>query len=196
MKLFLTSNFPMANNEAIAKAIHNISNNPKILYVGYSDSAKKYTKKLEPYSFKNIDFINIAKTSMPTDLFSYNVILMHGGNPSTIKSYIDKRLFNNILISENKLVITTSGSTCVFSKKFSLINTFYPSWINKDTLGLNFFPNEILPHYQRYRKKQNEIEGYAEKEKVFALPDGTALVYDGKKIEPIGDVKIFESLYL
>ncbi len=55
MNLLLTSNFPMAENEPIAQEIHNFGDK-KNLYVGYSNS----TKKLESYSFSNIDFINIA----------------------------------------------------------------------------------------------------------------------------------------
>ncbi len=117
--------------------------------------------------------------------------MMHGGNPTTIKNLLDKSLLNEFLLSVNKLIVTTSGSTCVFSKKFSLIHNFYPSWNNENTLGFNFFPSEILPHFQRYRKEQNEIKQYVKKETVYALPDGSALFYDGNNIRSIGDVEIF-----
>lgn len=69
LRLLLTSNFPMDTNEAIEQEIRSVDNNPRILYVGYSASAEKYSKKLESYSFKNVDFINIAKTSIHTILF-------------------------------------------------------------------------------------------------------------------------------
>lgn len=187
MNLLLTSSFPLAKNDASAEIIHDFTNKPKVLFIGYSSNAKKYIKVFERYSLKHIDFLNLGKGSVPENISDYNIVMMFGGNPSTIKKHIvDTQL--DTLINENSLVVTTSGSTCVYSKSFTLLNSFYPAWKNMDTIGLNYFPYEILPHFQRYKKKK--IEDYALHNKVYALTDGTAISYIRNKIELIGDVKI------
>lgn len=186
----MTSNFPMANNDAVADVIHHFTPNPKIIFVGYNNNAKKYIKKLEKYSLENIDFLNIGKDSINEDLSDYNIVVMHGGNPSMIKEHITRVQFDKFINSERTLVVTTSGSSCAFSKRFSLLNSFYPAWKNMGTSGLNYFPDEILPHFQRYKNKQKEIDAYALNNKVYALPDGTAISYLKNKIELIGEVKI------
>lgn len=190
MNLLLTSSFPMANNDAVVEVIHSFTKNPKIVFIGYNSDAKKYIKKIESYSFSNVDFLNLEKASGNQPFSDYNVIIMHGGNPSKIKSLIEEIEFDVLIDNENKLVVTTSGSTCVFSKSYVLLNSFYPAWKGMDRKGLNYFPDEILPHYQRYKKKRKEIEAYASHNKVYALSDGAAISYINNRIELIGDVEI------
>lgn len=193
MKLLLTSNFPMPNNDRIAQAVHDYGEKPNLLYIGYSDNAKKYCAKLDTYSLGRVDFVNIAKDSLPPGIDDYNVILLHGGNPFMIKRMLITAFAPDFFSSANQLIVSVSGSTCVLSREFTLIKTFYPSWEGEDTSGLNLFPYEILPHYNRYRKRIQEITRYAQHKTLYALPDGAAISYDGSNIELIGDVKIFEA---
>ena len=190
MNLLLTSSFPMANNDAVAEVIHRFAENPKILFVAYNNDAKKYIRKIESYSFSDINFLDLNKVSENQTFSDYNVIIMHGGNPSKIKSLITKTKFDNLINNEKALVVTTSGSACAFSKSFALLNSFYPAWKNMDPKGLKYFPNEIIPHFHRYKKKKKEIEKFASRNKVYALTDGTAILYIRNKIKLIGDVKI------
>ena len=192
MKLLLTSNFPMRNNERIAQAVHDDAEKPIILYIGYSDSAKKYCAKLDTYSLGRVKFVNIAKDSLPPGIDDYNVILLHGGNPFMIKRMLTTVFSPDIFSSAKQLIVTVSGSTCVCSREFTLIKTFYPGWEGQDTSGLNLFPYEILPHYNRYRKQIQEITRYAQHKTLYAIPDGAAVCYDGANIELIGDVKNFD----
>lgn len=190
MNLLLTSSFPMAKNDTVADIIHRFTKNPKIVFIGYNSNAKKYIKKIESYSFSNVDFLNLEKGFRNHQFSDYNIIIMHGGNPSKIKELIVKVKFDYSIDNENALVVTTSGSSCVFSKSFALLNSLYPAWKNEDSKGLNYFPYEILPHFQRYKKNKKEIETYASYNKVYALTDGTAISYIRDKIELIGDVDI------
>jgi hypothetical protein len=192
MKLLLTSNFPMPNNEQIAQTVHDYGKNLNILYIGYSNSAKKYCAKLDTYSLGRVDFVNIAKDSLSPGVADYNVILLHGGNPFMIKRMLTMAFSPGFFSSAKQLIVSVSGSTCVLSREFTLIKTIYPSWEGDDTSGLNLFPYEILPHYNRYCKRIQEIARYSQHKTVYAIPDGAAVSYDGSAIELIGDVKIFE----
>jgi peptidase E len=140
-----------------------------------------------------VDFVNIAKDSLASGLADYDVILLHGGNPFMIKKMLTTAFSPDFFSLANQLIISVSGSTCVLSPEFTLIKTFYPSWEGGDTSGLNLFPYEILPHYNRYRKKDQEIRRYSQHKTLYAIPDGAAVSYDGSNIELIGDVKIFEA---
>ena len=64
-------------------------------------------------------------------------------------------------------------------------------------IGLNLFPHLVLPHYDRYKKKKfaDMIKEYSKsnKIKIYAIYDGSAVVYAEKKIEIIGNVVIYEN---
>lgn len=180
----------MAKNEAVAEIIHGFTKKPRIVFIAYTGDAKKYIKNFERYSLKNIDFLNIGKGTLDKNLSDYTIVILFGGNPSIIKKQIVEVQLDTRIDHENTLVVTTSGSTCVFSGSFALLNSLYPAWKNRDTEGLKYFPDEILPHFQRYKNKRTEIERYALNHKVYALPDRTAISYIRNKIELIGEVKV------
>jgi peptidase E len=185
MKLLLTSNFPMKNNKAVADWIDQHASGDSILYAGYSETASKYVKKVEDYGFNSVDFLNIRKVAPLQNLHEYSAIVLHGGNPFSIKEFLKISGFDLFFRNYDGLIVTISGSSCVLSRQFSLIASFYPGWKGDDTQGLGFFPYEVLPHSQRYKKKKSEIEVYSQKERLYVLPDGSAVAYDGKTIQGI-----------
>lgn len=192
MRLLLTSSFPMENNELIAKFIKKLGNNIKILYVAYSDNPRKYCNKVKEYGFTNIDFVNLKKGFNLDELDSYNVIINHGGNPFTIRNNIKKSGLDKYFLNAKPLIITTSGSSYVLSKNFEIFKILYPKMKGNDPKGLGLFPFEVIPHYQRYRNKKSIITTYSKGKKIYALPDGSAIGYDGKNLELIGNVKFVE----
>ncbi|MDA3850374.1 MAG: Type 1 glutamine amidotransferase-like domain-containing protein [Spirochaetaceae bacterium] len=190
MKLLLTSSFPMKGNERVADLIHNVTKEPRILYVGYTKSAEKYVGDLKDYGFPLVNFLDISKSFSLPSPEEYPVILLHGGHPFQIKYILNKSGFYDFLSSYEGLIITVSGSSCVLSKGFHLIRRFYPSWKGDDSRGYGLFPYEVLPHSQRYKKHQAEILVYSRTEKVYSIPDGSAISYQDGAIELIGNVEI------
>jgi peptidase E len=147
---------------------------------------------VKDYGFTTIDYLNITKGFNSKEVNDYDVILLHGGNPFTIKERMKKSGFHEFLPAAHPLIVTTSGSTMVLSNNFEIFNILYPKMKKDDFVGLALFPCEIIPHYQRYKKKENDIKNFSRGKKIYAIPDGSAIAYNGKNIKLIGPVKILD----
>ncbi|MFW9989188.1 MAG: Type 1 glutamine amidotransferase-like domain-containing protein [Candidatus Odinarchaeota archaeon] len=190
MNLLLTSSFPQKDNTLIVDYLKKQSDNLKILYIGYTSNAEKYSRKVIDYGFSYVDFLNITKGFKSEELVEYDVFSLHGGNPYSIKSKIIKSNFDDFLRSTKGMIITTSGSTLVVSKSYDIIRILYPKMKMIDTKGLNLFPFNVIPHYQRYKKQENDIINYMKEKTLYTIPDGSAIAYNGENIELIGNVGV------
>ncbi len=190
INLLLTSSFPQKDNQLIVEYLKNQGNDLKILYVGFTPNSEKYTKKVIDYGFSHVDFLNIAKGFNLEDLADYDIFSLHGGNPYNIKHKLIKSGFDSFLLSTKAMITTTSGSTLVVSKDYDIFKILYPKMKGTDTNGLELFPYNVLPHYQRYKKQEAEIINYIKEKTLYTIPDGSAIAYDGEEIELIGSVEL------
>ena len=214
MALILSSNFPLKDNEDIVEYIKNIleikrSKTVFISALQQVDHFEKYKENFIEYGLPTVEYFEITK-EMNSDRFKslnkFDILYLHGGDPFKISQQIRISEFNHFLSSiknSNKIIIGTSGSTMVLSENISLLYSLYPKskkvsdGLPDDMMGLNLFPNTVLPHYNRY-KKQNSVEIIKEyskknKNKIYAIYDGSAIKYHQKDIEIIGKVVIFEN---
>ncbi len=165
MNLLITSSFPQKNNELIAQHIKKLGKNLQILYVGFTENARKYCEKVKEYGFPNVDFIDLTKGINSEELSSYDVIMNHGGNPFRIKEKMNRSGYSEFFLTAKALIITTSGSSLVLSKNFELYKILYPKMKGRDSEGLGLFPFEVIPHYQRYSKKEGVLKNYSKGKK-------------------------------
>lgn len=180
----------MKNNELIAEYIKNQKINSTILYTAFTNTARKYCARIEDYGFFEVNFTQIQKGFNPKELAIFDVIANHGGNPYNIRDNMEISGYLEYLRATNQLIVTTSGSSLALSNRFDIYKTLYPKMKGNDPWGLNLFPYEIIPHFHRYRKKMKLIKEYSKGKQVYAISDGSAIAYDGKKIEIIGDVSL------
>ena len=214
MEYFFTSNFPLKGNENINKFIKNNSKNKALNIVLISalnqdNGLKKYKNHFFDYGFEDVEYFKIDKEIGRKEmdyLNTFDMFYLLGGDPLKMKQKMQKSGFEKFLQNlknEDKIMISTSGSSMVLSDDFSLLYTFYPKAkkkLSKDqstTLsGFALFPHTVLPHFNRYNKKgQLEIIkefSITNNQIVYALYDGCALRYVKNKIESIGNIIIFE----
>lgn len=174
------------------------------------DHFEKYRDNFVEYGLDMIEYFEITKETDSKGfefLNKFDILYLHGGDPFRISQQFGIsgfHLFLRNLKRSDKIIITTSGSSMVLSESTSLFHVLYPKLKKKtskslpdDTEGLHLFPHLVLPHYDRYKKKESVeiIKEYSRKNKttIYAIYDGSAVGYDGNKIEIIGHVVIFEN---
>ena len=99
----------------------------------------------------------------PTELMSYDVVEMIGGNPYYLLDSIRKNGFVEALecFSENKFIIGCSAGSLVLTPTLELINIYSPE-MNivdlKDLSACGFTDIQMLPHYNKFAKRYVDFE--------------------------------------
>ena len=214
MTIILSSDFPLDGNERVADYIHETIKKPDLSVAFISPLVnpggyEEFKRHFSEYGLKNISYLILnANGDLPaeTDLTDYDVFYLHGGDPRTIGlSLQSSDLIKTLLALEGKerILIGTSGSAMALSGSLSLLYALYPKAQKGDTEEpdetmehFRVVPFTILPHYSRYQKKSfiKAIKQFTidHNEQVYALFDGSAMVYDGRESTPLGEVAIFE----
>jgi dipeptidase E len=126
----------------------------------------------------------------PTELMSYDVVEMIGGNPYYLLNSIRKNGFVEILeyFAENKCIIGCSAGALVLAPTLELIN-IYSSEMNivdlKDLSACGFTNIQMLPHYNKFVKRYVDFEEKciqyerANNCEVLRLNDGEGIIVEG-----------------
>ena len=131
----------------------------------------------------------------PTELMSYDVVEMIGGNPYYLLDSIRKNGFVEALeyFAENKCIIGCSAGVLVLTPTLDLINIYSPE-MNivdlKDLSACGFTGIQMLPHYNKFAKRYDDFEEKClqyEREnncEVIRLNDGEGIIVEdvNKKI--------------
>ena len=126
---------------------------------------------------------------MPTDLLSYDVVEMIGGNPYYLLNSIRCNGFAPVLqeFSENRCLIGCSAGSLVITPTLKLIDLYSPEMniVNlRDLSACNLTDTQILPHYSKFTARYESFEEKCleyEKEnrcRVVRLNDGDAVVIE------------------
>lgn len=196
----------MEGNKAVADIILNSqkSNSFKTAFISIlkqRDQFEQYSPHLVEYGFQDSEFLEITNELTSQDLTEFDILYLHGGDPFKTLQQIRSSGFYRLLqdfYKSQKLIITTSGSSMVLAKDISILLAFYPKSKKKssdDMIGLNLFPHVVLPHFDRYEKKRGLeiIKVESKTDKIYALYDGSAIVYHDNKIEIIENAVIYEN---
>ena len=133
---------------------------------------------------------------LPTELMSYDVIEMIGGNPYYLMNSVRKNSFLGVLkyFAENKCIIGCSAGALVLTPSLDLINIYSPE-MNiiglKDLSACGFTDIRILPHYKKFSSRYIAFEERClqfERENncdVIRLNDGEGIIIEKEHIHVI-----------
>ena len=99
----------------------------------------------------------------PTELMSYDVVEIIGGNPYYLLNSVREHHFFDALnyFSKNKIVIGCSAGAMILTPTLSLIDNYSPE-MNivglKDLSACDLTDIQILPHYSKFIKRYNDFE--------------------------------------
>lgn len=122
---------------------------------------ERLTKELETLglSVECFDYDNQS----PSELISYDVVEMIGGNPYYLLNSIKKNNFTDALdyFAKNKCIIGCSAGALVLTPTLNLIDIYSPE-MNivdlKDLSACNLTDVQILPHYSKFIKRYVNFE--------------------------------------
>ena len=148
---------------------------------------KRLTNELQKLGL-SVDCFDFDVQS-PTELMSYDVLEMIGGNPYYLLDSIRKNGFADVLeqFSENKCIIGCSAGALVLTQTLDLINIYSPEMNTvglKDLSACGFTDIQILPHYNKFVKRYDDFEERclqyerANNCKVIRINDGEGIIVE------------------
>lgn len=155
---------------------------------------ERLTKELETLglSVECFDYDNQS----PSELMSYDVVEMIGGNPYYLLNSIRKNNFTHTLehFAKNKCIIGCSAGALVLTPTLNLIDIYSPEMniVNlKDLSACNLTDIQILPHYSKFTKRYVNFEErcleyeLANNCKVVRLNDGEGIIIENERVNII-----------
>ena len=129
-----------------------------------------------------------------------DIIYLPGGNDKILVDRIKERKINHLIQRYNKVMIGNSAGSLAMCKRYVVIKgqEGEPKTTTKEGVGKVDF--EVTVHYKSAipelsgRSPDRELKTLSRKmnTQIYAIPERCALVYDNKKIKPIGDIYVFD----
>lgn len=155
---------------------------------------ERLTKELETLglSVECFDYDNQS----PSELMSYDVVEMIGGNPYYLLNSIKKNNFAHTLehFAKNKCIIGCSAGALVLTPTLNLIDIYSPE-MNivdlKDLSACNLTDVQILPHYSKFIKRYVNFEQRcleyerANNCRIVRLNDGEGIIIENERVNII-----------
>jgi len=175
-------------------------------WTGWFTSAKKnkYRRSMEKYFLelgaKKVIFAELTDSlkTLKKKINSSDLVYLPGGEPKMLVKRLRKRKLISLLKKYNGVIIGNSAGTLSMCKKYAVIKgqDHRPKTALERGLGLVDFTVSV--HYGSPVtllggiSPDKELKKLSRKVKIYAIPEQSALVYDGKKIKSIGVVYLFE----
>lgn len=155
---------------------------------------ERLTKELEALglSVECFDYDNQS----PSELMSYDVVEMIGGNPYYLLNSIKNNNFIDAIdnFAKSKCIIGCSAGALVLTPTLKLIDIYSPEMniVNlEDLSACNLTDTQILPHYSKFTKRYDNFEKRClEYERannctVVRLNDGEGIIIDNERVDII-----------
>lgn len=155
---------------------------------------ERLTKELETLGM-SVEYFDYDNQS-PSELMSYDVVEMIGGNPYYLLNSIIKNNFTDTLdhFAKKKCVIGCSAGALVLTPTLNLIDIYSPE-MNivdlKDLSACNLTKLQILPHYSKFTKRYVNFEEKCLKYErtnncnVVRLNDGEGIIIENERVNII-----------
>lgn len=132
----------------------------------------------------------------PSELMSYDVVEMIGGNPYYLLNSIRNNNFIDAIdnFAKNKCIIGCSAGALVLTPTLKLIDIYSPEMniVNlEDLSACNLTDTQILPHYSKFTKRYVNFEErcleyeLANNCKVVRLNDGEGIIIENERVNII-----------
>ena len=155
---------------------------------------ERLTKELEALGL-SVECFDYDSQS-PSELISYDVVEMIGGNPYYLLNSIRKNKFTDTLdhFAKTKCIIGCSAGAIVLTPTLNLIDIYSPEMniVNlEDLSACNLTGIQILPHYSKFTKRYDNFEKRcleyerANNCKVVRLNDGEGIIIENERVNII-----------
>ncbi len=160
-----------------------------------SDKTKKRRKRLSNY-FRDIgagtvDFANYSENfkEISRKVESSDLVYLTGGLTTVLIERLKNKNIDPLLRNYDKIIVGRSAGALALCKKCLLTDKRRRIVKMVDGLGLVDFGMKV--HYRPSR--DDELKRLSKEEKIYAIPECSALVYDQEFLSFIGDIYLFEN---
>ncbi len=178
------------------QAFEDVGHAPTILVLPWARASfdKKYRKRkiLSDYFFSlgasSVEFIEYeASEGIAQRLAESDIAYLTGGLPSVLVERLKTMGIDRLLNEYKGIIIGRSAGALALCKK--CVITCRSNAKVKIVKGLGLVDIILKAHYTP--EKDEALKRFSVKERIFAVPEGSALVYDRGKLSAIGNVYLF-----
>ncbi|HYA77652.1 MAG TPA: Type 1 glutamine amidotransferase-like domain-containing protein [Verrucomicrobiae bacterium] len=196
------------SKEINEKAFANAVKSPTVLIFPWTEVIEKIEYRTLMYGYfrelggGKIDFAELSDSfqRLKEKIESSDIIYLPGGKTQILIGRIKERKISRLLQRYNKVMIGNSAGSLAMCKRYAVIKgqEGEPRTTTEEGIGKVDF--EVTVHYKSAvpelsgQSPDRELRTLSRKmnTKIYAIPERSALVYDDKKIEPIGDISVFD----
>jgi peptidase E len=185
--------------EVNALAFQDSGGSPSVLVLSWArpsfDLKYQRRKRLTDYfrslGASSVDFLEFSESEkvLASKIASSDLIYITGGQVSVLLSRLRKWGVGKLLRSYSGVLVGRSAGAMVFGRR-CLVTSRY-SGVSRMVKGLGFVDFNVKAHYDL--RKDGLLKKASRKERIYGLPQRSALVYDGSALSFVGDVFIFEN---
>lgn len=159
------------------------------------DKTYKRRKRLFDY-FRNlgastVDFVDYSSTfeEINCKVECSDLIYLTGGLTTVLLERLRSKGVDPLLRKYDKVIVGRSAGALALSKKCVITERCKP--VVKIIKGLGLVDFGVKVHYKP--SKDAELKRLSKKEKIYAIPGRSALIYDGVRLSFVGDVYVFQN---
>jgi peptidase E len=196
------------SKEINEKAFADAGKSPTVLIFPWTADVEKIEYRTVMYDYfkelggGKIEFAELSDSfqELKEKIESSGIIYLPGGNDKILIDRIKERKINPLFQRYNKVIIGNSAGSLVMCKRYVVIKgqEGEPKTTSKEGLGKVDF--EVAVHYKSAipelsgQSPDRELKKLSRKmnKQIYGIPERCALVYDNKKIKPLGDVYVFD----
>jgi len=177
------------------KAFQDIGRRPNILVFPWARASfdKTYRKRkiLSDYFLSlgagNVEFIEYGQSGVAEKMADAGVVYLTGGQPSILIERIKTVGLDRLLKSYGYVIVGRSAGALALCKR--CITTCRSNGKVRVVEGLGLVNITLKTHYTQ--DKDEILKRFSKNEKIFAIPEGSALVYDKGKLSAVKKVYVF-----
>jgi peptidase E len=180
-------------------AFHDAAEAPQVLVFPWartpSDKTYKRRKRLfnyfESIGARTVDFADYNEPFEETKrkIECSDLVYLTGGLTTVLIERLRNKTVDSLLRKYDKVIVGRSAGALALSKKCFL--TDRRKLTVKMVTGLGLVDFGIKVHYRP--SKDVELKRLSKEEKIYAIPECSALVYDRESLSFIGDVYLFQN---
>jgi dipeptidase E len=158
---------------------------------------KKYKRRQQLFNYfinlgaETVDFVDYSETFEEIDrkIECSDLIYLTGGLTTVLIERLKARSVDPLLRKYDKVIVGRSAGALALCKRCMLTDKRKP--VVKVVKGLGLVNFGIKVHYEP--SKDSELKRLSKEDKIFAIPERSALVYDDGYLSFMGDVYVFQN---
>jgi dipeptidase E len=181
------------------KAFNDAGESPSVLVFSWARASfdETYPKRKLLFDYfrslgaSSVSTVNYSRTfeEIKQKISECDLVYLTGGVPSILIERLQKLCVDGLLKSFNGVVVGRSAGALVLCRKYAV--TYKSNCKEKLMNGFGLVDITLKAHYKLGRDTQ--LLKLSGKEKIYAVPKGSAVVCDGGNLSFLNDVYLFEN---